>query len=167
MSSILQHSKPRSLASRNVVSKQHSVVTPQMMRCVIAFAFNLSIKLVLKKAPLPGLSTTTSPGIGCNSSIMSWPFSPRTSNLPMFPLSPMTFKSCVLPGNPFCLTSLLDGQSVGRACGLLEYERQVDWLDGISREASWLEQLKLARLQESQPVPLRNHSGAESLAAYL
>ena len=59
-----QHSNPRSLASRIVVAKQHSVVTPQTIRWVIDIAFSLRISGVFQKAPLPGLSMTTSPGSG-------------------------------------------------------------------------------------------------------
>ncbi|PIL33528.1 hypothetical protein GSI_04151 [Ganoderma sinense ZZ0214-1] len=89
-----QHWNPRSLASRAVVVTQHSVVTPTTSRCVTPRAISLRWRLELQNAPLPGLSTTTSPGRGRSSSTMSCPCCPRTSSRPMGPCSPMPSVWC-------------------------------------------------------------------------
>ena len=106
-----QHSKPLSFASRIVVAKQHSVVTPLTIRCVMAFAFNLSNKGVFQKAPFPGLSIMISSGRGLSSSTISCPYCPLISNRPISPVSPITLLYCESPGPPIGRISLDDGQS--------------------------------------------------------
>ena len=72
-----------------VVCTQTSVVTPANTRCVTPSRSKVACRSVPWKAPLPGLSITISPGSGASSGTISQPGSPRTSNRPMGPGSPM------------------------------------------------------------------------------
>jgi hypothetical protein len=92
------------LASRTVVCTHTSVVTPVTIRLVIPRASSSAPNVVPWNDPLPGLSITSSPGAGARSSMMSWPYSPRTRMRPLGPGAPMLFV-----GSP--RLSLAGGQS--------------------------------------------------------
>ena len=57
---------------------------PQTISDLIPRLWRIRSRSVAQNAPLPGLSTTTSPCFGYSSGTMSWPFSPRTRMRPMF-----------------------------------------------------------------------------------
>mmetsp|Transcript_19622 Transcript_19622/g.47016 ORF Transcript_19622/g.47016 Transcript_19622/m.47016 type:complete len:218 (-) Transcript_19622:415-1068(-) len=65
-----------------VVCTQTSVVTPEKRRCDTPRRRRIASMSVPKKAPFPGLCTTTSPSRGCSSSMIALPGSPRTSTRP-------------------------------------------------------------------------------------
>ena len=88
-SSRSKHSNPRSFASRKVVWTQTSVVTPHRIKFLMPLMRSMSSKSVDAKAPFPGLSMMGSSSLGRSSGMTSWPGSPRTSNRPRGPRSPI------------------------------------------------------------------------------
>mmetsp|Transcript_48833 Transcript_48833/g.156414 ORF Transcript_48833/g.156414 Transcript_48833/m.156414 type:complete len:261 (+) Transcript_48833:213-995(+) len=88
-----------------VVCTHTSVVTPAKIRCVIPLPCRYECMSVAQNAPLPGLWMHFSPSSAANSSISSFPYSPRTKMRPISAWSPMR-----LPSTP--RSSLDEGQFV-------------------------------------------------------